>query len=221
MNRTIRAVLRYTAEDLKWVLLVSLILGLFGEGLGLAAMLLGEPEDAGKLVLGVMLGIGFLVNMILAIVYLANQFTMLLSFSATRLGLTVGTLVHGLRISLLQIAFALLWGTADTLVRSALTGFSYPLPWAWIPWWIWPLVLLLPVWIGLLLGGLLQRFGAKGFWCAYAVFMIGTTSISQWIHPAADFLRPFPWQGLAVAGVAIFLGLAALSLRWMQRATVK
>lgn len=221
MNRTIRAVLRYTAEDLKWVLLVSLILGLFGEGLGLAAMLLGEPEDAGKLVLGVMLGIGFLVSMILAIVYLANQFTMLLSFSATRLGLTVGTLVHVLRISLLQIVFALLWGTADTLVRSAVTGVSYPLPWAWIPWEIWPLALLLPVWIGLLLGGLLQRFGAKGFWCAYAVFMIGTTSISQWLDAAVDFLRPLPWQGLAVAGAAIFLGLAALSLHWMQRAIVK
>ena len=48
MNRTIRAVLHYTAEDLKWVLVVTLILGLFGEGLGLAATLLDEPEDAGK-----------------------------------------------------------------------------------------------------------------------------------------------------------------------------
>lgn len=76
MNRTIRAVLHYTAEDLKWVLVVTLILGLFGEGLGLAATLLDEPEEAGKMVVGTMLALSFLISMILSIVYLANQFTM-------------------------------------------------------------------------------------------------------------------------------------------------
>ena len=220
MNRTIRAVLHYTAEDLKWVLVVTLILGLFGEGLGLAATLLDEPEDAGKMVVGTMLALSFLISMILSIVYLANQFTMFLSFSATRRGLTAGILLRGLRISVLQTAIALVWGTADALMRRALTG-SYPLPWEWIPWEIWPLALLLPVWIGLLLGGLLQRFGAKGFWCAYAVFMIGTTSLSQWLHAAVDFLRPVPWQAPAAAAVVVIAGLAALSLRWMQRAIVK
>lgn len=220
MNRTMRAVLHYTAEDLKWVLVVSLILGLLGEGLGLAATLLGEPEDAGKMVVGTMLAISFLVSMILSIVYLANQFTMFLSFSTTRRGLTAGILLHGLRISVLQTAIALVWGTADALVRRTLTGNS-PLPWEWIPWGIWPLALLLPVWIGLLLGGLLQRFGAKGFWCAYAVFMIGTTSISQWTDAAADFFRPVPWQTPAAIAVVVIVGLAALSLRWMQRAIVK
>lgn len=220
MNRTMRAVLHYTAEDLKWVLVVSLILGLLGEGLGLAATLLGEPEDAGKMVVGTMLAISFLVSMILSIVYLANQFTMFLSFSATRRGLTAGILLHGLRISVLQTAIALVWGTADALVRRTLTG-SSPLPWEWIPWGIWPLALLLPVWIGLLLGGLLQRFGAKGFWCAYAVFMIGTTSISQWADAGADFFRPVPWQTPAAIAVVVIVGLAALSLRWMQRAIVK
>lgn len=220
MNRTMRAVLHYTAEDLKWVLVVSLILGLLGEGLGLAATLLGEPEDAGKMVVVTMLAISFLVSMILSIVYLANQFTMFLSFSTTRRGLTAGILLHGLRISVLQTAIALVWGTADALVRRTLTGNS-PLPWEWIPWGIWPLTLLLPVWIGLLLGGLLQRFGAKGFWCAYAVFMIGTTSISQWADAAADFFRPVPWQTPAAIAVVVIVGLAALSLRWMQRAIVK
>lgn len=220
MNRTMRAVLHYTAEDLKWVLVVSLILGLLGEGLGLAATLLGEPEDAGKMVVGTMLAISFLVSMILSIVYLANQFTMFLSFSTTRRGLTAGILLHGLRISVLQTAIALVWGTADALVRRTLAGNS-PLPWEWIPWGIWPLALLLPVWIGLLLGGLLQRFGAKGFWCAYAVFMIGTTSISQWADAAADFFRPVPWQTPAAIAVVVIVGLAALSLRWMQRAIVK
>lgn len=220
MNRTMRAVLHYTAEDLKWVLVVSLILGLLGEGLGLAATLLGEPEDAGKMVVGTMLAISFLVSMILSIVYLANQFTMFLSFSTTRRGLTAGILLHGLRISVLQTAIALVWGTADALVRRTLTGNS-PLPWEWIPWGIWPLALLLPVWIGLLLGGLLQRFGAKGFWCAYAVFMIGITSISQWADAAADFFRPVPWQTPAAIAVVVIVGLAALSLRWMQRAIVK
>ena len=144
MNRTTRAVLRYTREDLKWILPVALGLGVLGEVLGLAALSLGEPENASKIVVGVLLAITFLISTIVSIVYLANQFSLFLSFSTTRQGLVAGILLHSLRISLLQTAIAFLWGTADTLVRRALGG-VFPLPWQWMPWVIWPLAGLLPV----------------------------------------------------------------------------
>lgn len=220
MNRTIRAVLGYTWEDWKWLAVVAVILGLFGEGLGFLATWLDEPENAGKIVVGTMLAITFLINMILCIVYLSNQFQLFLSFSSTRSGLIAGILLHGLRINVLQTAITLVWGTADALARSALYG-AYPLPWEWMPWVIWPLALLLPVWIGLFLGGLLQRFGNKGFWLAYFVFLLGTTSISQWLHPAVEFFRPVPLPALAAAGVVILALPAGLSLHWLRKATIR
>lgn len=128
MNRTTRAVLRYTREDLKWILPVALFLGILGEGLGLAALYLGEEENASQMVLGVLLAITFLISTIVSIVYLANQFNLLLSFSTTRQGLVAGILLHSLRISVLQTVIALVWGTLDTLVRRSLGG-AYPLPW--------------------------------------------------------------------------------------------
>lgn len=220
MNRTMRAVLCYTQGDFKWLLPVTVCLGLLGEGLGLVAVFTDEAENAAQIVLGVMLAFTFLISMILSIVYLANQFTLFLSFAATRRGLTAGILLHGLRVSALQTAIAFVWGTADVLVRRAL-GMASPLPWQWTPWVIWPLALLLPVWIGLFMGGLLQRFGPKGFWFAYAVFMIGASSVGQWLNAAAEFFHSVPWPLPATAGVVIFVGLAALSLRWLRRAAVR
>lgn len=219
MNRTTRAVLRYTREDLKWILPVTLLLGVLGEGLGLAAVLLGEPENAAPIVVGVLLAITFLISTIVSIVYLANQFALFLSFSTTRQGLVAGILLHTLRISVLQTVLALVWGTADALVRRVLTG-ACPLPWQWMPWPIWPLAVLLPIWIGLFLGGIIQRFGAKGFWCAYLIFLLGTTGINQWLHPVIDALRPLPWQIPVAALLVLAAGLAALSLRWLRRAAV-
>lgn len=219
MNRTMRAVLRYTQDDFKWLLPVTVLLGLLGEGLGLAAVFLGEPENASQIVLGVLLAITFLISTIVSIVYLANQFNLFLGFSTTRRGLIAGVLLHGLRVSILQTAIAFVWGTLDALVRRAL-GMACPLPWQWMPWVIWPLALLLPIWIGLFLGGIIQRFGAKGFWFAYVLFLLGTTGISQWLHPVIDALRPLPWQVPAAGLLALAAGLAALSLHWIRRTAV-
>ena len=44
MTRTIRAVLRYTQSDLKWAVLLIVLLGLLGEGIAAIAVLSGESE---------------------------------------------------------------------------------------------------------------------------------------------------------------------------------
>ena len=81
--------------------------------------------------------------------------------------------------------------------------------------------MLLPSWIGFFLGGLVQRFGVKGFWGAYLVFMLGTTTNSQWLHPAAALFRPLGWQIPAATLLAMLAALTALALRWMRRAAVQ
>lgn len=220
MHRTIRAVLGYTRDDFKWLLPVLAALVLLCEGLGLIAFRTGDPGDAPLLVVGILLGMLFLVDAILAIVYLSVQFSLFLSFSSTRQGLVAGILLHCLRLNLVQLAVALAVGTVDALVRRFLTGYG-PFPWEWIPWLVWPAVLLLPLWVGLFLGGLVQRFGAKGFWAAYLVFILTTSTMSQWVHGAADLLALVPWQALAAAGFALLVGLTWLGLHWLGRAAVK
>lgn len=220
MHRTIRAILGYTRNDFLWMLPVLAVLIALCEGLGAIAVVTGDPEDAPLLAMGLLLGFLFLVNTILAIVYLSVQFSLFLSFSSTRRGLVAGILLHCLRLNLLQLAVALLAGTVDALVRRALTGYA-PLPWEWIPWPVWPAALLLPPWIGFFLGGLVQRFGVKGFWGAYLVFMLGTTTNSRWLHPAAELFRPLGWQIPAAALLAALAALTALALRWMRRAAVQ
>lgn len=220
MQRTIRAVLDYTREDFKWVLPVVAVLVLLCEGLGALALHTGEPENAPMLFLGLLLGFEFLVGTILAIVYLSIQFSLFLSFSVTRQGLVAGILLHCLRVNLAQMVVALAVGTVDALVRRALTG-SCPLPWEWVPWPVWPAVLLLPLWVGFFLGGLIQRFGVKGFWAAYLVFMLSTTTISQWLDTAIGLFRPLSWQMPAAVLLVVMAGLTVLALRWVRRAAVR
>lgn len=219
MHRTIRAVLGYTRDDFKWLLPVLAALVLLCEGLGLIAFLTGDPGDAPMLVVGILLGLLFLVDAILAIVYLSVQFSLFLSFSSTRQGLVAGILLHCLRLNLVQLVVALVVGTVDALARRALTG-ACPLPWEWIPWPVWPAVLLLPLWIGFFLGGLVQRFGVKGFWAAYFIFMVATTTMSQWVHPVAALFQPLGWQLPAAALLVALAALTVLALRWIRQAAV-
>lgn len=104
MNRTIRSVLGYTREDFKWVLPVVAVLVVFCEILGFVAAHTGSAEDAPLLVLGILLGLTFLVNTILAIVYLSVQFPLFLAFPVTRRGLIAGILLHCLRLNALQLS---------------------------------------------------------------------------------------------------------------------
>lgn len=86
MTRTIRAVLRYTQSDLKWAVLLIVLLGLLGEGIAAIAVLSGEPEIAPQILLAMILALSCLVTLIFMAVYLSTQFMVFLSFSTTRRG---------------------------------------------------------------------------------------------------------------------------------------
>lgn len=222
MNRTMRAVLCYTRTDLRWLLVTAAVIGLFGEVLGALTCLLGEPENAGKIALGIMLGMTFLCSTVMSILYLNTQFSLFLSFSATRRGLTAGLLLHSLRMNLMLVGFAFVWGTVDALVRGIFTG-GYPLPSQWIPWFVWPIA---------------HRIGSTGVVrlvpgrCAAAVRRSGILdllrsfyhclrNISHWADSALRLFAPVPWPMLAASILAVVAALAALSLHWLQRTAIK
>lgn len=220
MTRTIRAVLRYTQSDLKWAVLLIVLLGLLGEGIAAIAVLSGEPEIAPQILLAMILALSCLVTLIFMAVYLSTQFMVFLSFSTTRRGLTLGLLLHGLRISGLQVALTVLWGTVDALARRAFLG-EAALPWQWIPWPVWPLVLAGPMWVSLVVGAVFQRFGARGVGVLYLLFILSTTTINQWLHPVIAFFPTALWLPLLAAAVLLWATLTCLSVRWMQRATIR
>lgn len=220
MNRTIRAILRYTQGDLKWAVLLIALLVLIGEGIAAVAVLSGQPEIAPQIMLAIALSLSCLITMVFFAVYLSTQFMVFLSFSATRRGLVLGLLLHGLRMSLLQTAAFFLWGTLDALIRRALLG-EAAFPWQWMPWPVWPLVLVAPVWLGLVVGAVFQRFGARGVGVLYLLFILSTTTINQWLHPLIAFFPADLWMPLLAAGLLLWVLLTGLSVHWMQRATIR
>ena len=220
MNRTVRAILRYTRGDLKWAALLVALLGLIGEGVAAVAVLSGESEIAPQILLAMILALSCLVTLIFMAVYLSTQFMVFLSFSTTRRGLTLGLLLHGLRISGLQIALTFLWGTLDALIRRALMG-EAALPWQWMPWPIWPLVLVGPVWVSLFVGAVFQRFGVRGVGVLYLLFILSTTTINQWLHPLVAFFPTALWLPLLAAAAILCVVLTGLSVHWMGKATIR
>lgn len=222
MNRTLLAALRYTRPDLKWAVLGTAALGVFCEGLGIFVTVMGESESASLLVLALLLGFGFLVDLIFAVAYLLTNFSMLLSFSATRRGLTAGLAVHCLLFTALQAGTAFVWGTVSALVRGLLLGTPPDLPWQWMPWPVWPALLLVPTLLGLFFGGMVHRFGPKAGWVMYALFILGFGTTSSWLPlftdhlPAAGYL---PWA-LASGGAVLVLVLGLLGACFLQRSSV-
>lgn len=221
MNRTMLAVLRYTRPDLKWAALGTALLGLFGEVLGVFVTVMGEPEAVSMLIVSILLGGGLLMNLICAILYLFTNFPLLLAFSATRRGLTAGLAVHCLLFTALQVGTAFLWGTASTLVHSPLTGAAPDLPWQWIPWPVWPLLLLAPLLLGLFFGGMVQRFGRRAGWVLYALFLLSCGTTSSWLPALTDHLPASGYRPLMLGGTALMLALGLLGVHFLQRARVE
>lgn len=80
-----------------------------------------------------------------------------------------------------------------------------------IPWWVWPLMGAAVLLLGYLGGGLMCRFGPKGLWGIYGVFLGGALVIQLVDHRVLDFL----FDTIVAHGVSFSLGgviLAAVLL---------
>ena len=221
MKRSLSATLRYLRSDLSVTAAGAALLSLLSLALGGLMFLLESPEDAAMMVTAIMAGGGALLTLVLTIVYFSNWYTVLLAFPITRRGLLAGVLLFCLGTSALMQLAALVLGTLCTLVFGALQGLTPALPWQWMPWFVWPLALVLPVLAGMVLGGLQCRFGPKAFWAVYFVFIVLCSTSSQWLGALADWIGTSALLALGAASGVALLALAALSVRWLLRAAVR
>lgn len=221
MDRTLQATLRYHRGDLKWAVLATALLGLFGEASGVFVAVLGEKEAASLLVLGILLGGGVLVNMICAIVDLFTYFPVLLAFSATRRGLGAGLALHCLLFTALQVGTAFLWGTASALAWGRATGLAADWPWRWIPGPVWLLLLLAPTLLGLFFGGIVQRFGQRMGVVLYLLFLVSCGTASSWMPALAHRLPAVGVWPLALGGLVLALVLGLAGFRFLLRTSVQ
>lgn len=221
MNRTLLATLRYHRADLKWAALATALLGLFCEVLGIFVAVMGEGEASSLLVLSVLLGGGVLVNLICTVVYLFTYYSLLLSFSSTRRGLTAGLALHCLAFTALQVGTAFVWGTASALAWGAVLHLPPDLPWQWVPWPVWPALLVAPTLLGLFFGGVVQRFGKRAGWTLYFLFLVGCGSTGSWLPLLTDRLPAVSHPALGLGGAALVLALGLLGVRFLQRSSVQ
>ena len=218
MKRSLSATLRYLRSDLSVTAAGAALLSLLSLALGGLMFLLESPEDAAMMVTAVMAGGGALLTLVLTIVYFSNWYTVLLAFPLTRRGLLAGVLLFCLGASALMQLAALVLGTLCTLVLGAALGCTLAMPWQVTPWFVWPLALLAPVLVGLVMGGVQCRFGPRGFWVMYFVFILICSTAGQWMPWLTTRFPPAALTGLIAASGVALLALAALSGRWLLRA---
>lgn len=221
LNRTLSATLRYYRADLKWAVFITALLGLLCEALGIFVAVMGEPEATSLLVLGILLGGSVLVDLLFAVQYLLNNYSLLLSFSSTRRGLTAGLALHCLTFTALQVGTAFVWGTVTALVHGAVLGLPPDLPWQCIPWPVWPALLVVPTLLGLFFGGMVQRFGRRAGWVLYFLFLGVCGTTSSWLPVLAHRVPSVSYPALGLGGVVLVLVLGLLGARFLQRSSVQ
>ena len=221
LNRTLLATLRYHRADLKWAVLATALLGLLGIGVGILLTALDEPKGASLFTQSILLGGGVLVNLVCTVVYLFNYFSMLLSFSATRRGLIAGLSLHCRAFTALQVGTAFVWGTVSALVWGAVLHLPPDLPWQWIPWPVWPALLLAPALLGLFFGGVVQRFGQRAGWVLYFLFIVGCGNAGNWVPVLVHRVPAISYQALGLGGAVLVLVLGALGVLFLQRSRVE
>ena len=221
MKRSLSATLRYLRSDLSVTAAGAALLPLRGRARGGLMSLREAPEDPAMMVTAIMAGGGALLTLVLTIVYFSNWYTVLLAFPLTRRGLLAGVLLFCLGTSALMQLAALVLGTLCTLVLGAVLGCTLAMPWQWMPWFVWPLALLLPPLLGLVMGGVQCRFGPRAFWVMYFVFILICSTTGQWMPWLTTRFPSAALTGLIAALCAAVPAMALLSVRWLLRAAVR
>ena len=215
MKRMISACLRFEAPDL-WIALPAALFPVLGGEI--TALLAATEDDPEALVL--LPGVGMILTVVLCCVlgagYLGGNFPMLLQFSASRRGLLAGLCLHILRMTVLAEAIAAAAITALGVVNHGFFPlFTVGELWRGIPFFVWPVCVVLPVLVGLVWAGVISRFGRVGGWTLYILFIGGCMSTDKWLHPLAEQ----PW--MVVFPVGVLAVLAVCGAKWLMKAAVK
>lgn len=215
MKRIISACLGFTAPDLWLVLPAALFPAALAEVVALLIVADGDSGAAGMLAAVAML-LTVLLCCVLGAPYLYGNFSLLLQFSASRRGVVMGVCLHILRMTLL----------AEGLCAAAVMGlccingmfspvFTLGALWQIVSPWVWLGCAVLPVLVGLAFAGIVTRFGHKGGWVLYALFIVSCFTLEKWLDLFAA--RP----GMLVVPVAVLVVAAGCGARWLMRAAVK
>lgn len=221
MKRTFSATLRFLRSDLAASGVIALLVALLAAGLGVMIALLDSPQNAPLVMMLTLIFGNGICAMVFSMVYFSNWFPTLLAFPANRRGLLAAISLFCLGLTAGLLVLTLLAGALCTLVLGAVLGCTLAMPWQVTPWFVWPLALLLPPLLGLVMGGVQIRFGPRAFWALYFGFLILCTTTSHWLPRLLDRLAPDRQLALAAAACAGLLALAALSVRWLLRAAVR
>lgn len=221
MKRTFSATLRFLRSDLTAAGVIALLILLLAAGLGVMMALLDSPQNAPLVMMLTLIFGNGICAMVFSMVYFSNWFPTLLAFPANRRGLLAAISLFCLGLTAGLLLLTLLAGALCTLALGAVLGCTLAMPWQVTPWFVWPLALLLPPLLGLVMGGVQIRFGPRAFWALYFGFLILCTTTSHWLPTLLDRLAPDRQLALAAAPCVGLLVLAALSVRWLLRAAVR
>lgn len=222
MPRIVRNVIRNSWIDLIPECALTAAFWLVGE-IVMLLIAYGEKEPLLEMLpVSVVLALvsGSLALLILAVTRFSVEFNMLLKFPVSRRMLLVGqsavVLLHGVVVEAVVALLGLASGVLHALLLHApalvaFTGLGF------VPWWGWLAALVAPLALGLPAGGVISRFGAKGGWALYFVFM---ASVLGFDHYESLFDRFDPTVLLGGAAVLAVL-LPALGVHWLRKAAVK
>lgn len=229
MLRMIRGIVRVDLDDLKlelgiqggaWLLgeiiqAVIVLVSVFGKGdvervpaAGTAAAVYGAA------------GCMIIVNVARFVV----EYQLHLRFPLTRRGALAGHLISMLAHDAILGAGALVWGGVGAVLHPLLydrTGLTILPTFAHTPWFAWLILLLAPLPVALLAGGIISRFGRAGGWLLYMLFMVVCLSLDQIIEFFENFgVHTNAWTLLAVGALGLAV-LLALCVRWLLKAAVQ
>ena len=215
MKRIISACLGFEAPDLWLALPASLAPAGAAEILTLLAAADGDSEAVGMLAAVAML-LTVLLCCVQGALYLCGSFSLLLQFSASRRGVVMGVCLHILRMTLLAEVLC----AAAVVGLCCINGMFFPVftlgaLWQIISPWVWLGCVVLPVLVGLAFAGIVTRFGRRGGWVLYAVFIVSCFTLEKWL----DLFAAQP--GMLVVPVAVLVIAAGCGVRWLMRAAVK
>lgn len=190
-------------------------------------MALGKPDSYFLLGPFLLFLVGGFVAVMLSVGYWLTAFPMGVKMGATRREMVAGVAGVTVGMSLLLLTFPALdyllerqlgvgyW--VNTVGRALEFDLLY-----YIPWWGWPLAAVLCPVVGLLVGTVILRFGRKGFWVIWGIWMAGCF-VPQMLP--ADFNFPVIgtplWNALPWVGAAFTLALTVLAVRTLLRLPIQ